>query len=172
MICVLLSVLALQPTGIRDIWHDYADTAEKARILGEWKAVAISWGGARLDVKNVQFSHWTFEAGRYKAVGKEDRELGKWSIDHRKSPKHLDLTPTEGEERTTSKCIYSLNGDELKIVVTAYFAPGTPEEELRRLKEMKRTRPVRFEPRDPNLIRGNELEDAFIVLTLKRVRNE
>jgi hypothetical protein len=55
--------------------------------------------------------------------------------------------------------LYVLHGDELKIAYSLWFAPGTPEDELKQAKKMRATRPK-------SLVAHRE--DLALILTLKR----
>jgi uncharacterized protein (TIGR03067 family) len=141
-----------------------AGAPDKGRgpLEGTWVVTSVSWcGKVRALPGGGKPIVWSFSGGKYKSwIGREaGPEEGTYRVDPSKSPRHLDLTPARGEVLTTQKCLYALNGDELKIAFTLWFAPGTPKEEIERARKMRATRPKSLETRPENLT---------LVLTLKR----
>jgi uncharacterized protein (TIGR03067 family) len=141
-------------------------SSDRARIEGTWAIVSASWCGKPLPLpmkdKETKSIVWSFTGKRYKAfIGgpKETYEEGVFQVNPGKTPKHLDLMPKKGEVLTTRKGLYALQGDELKIAFSLWFAPGTPEQEIEEGKKMRATRPKSLLP---------HREDLTVVLTLKR----
>ncbi len=126
--------------------------------------VSATWGGEPLPLlgkgKKAKALTWNFSGERFRSfIGrKAATEAGTFRVDPRRSPKQLDLMPTEGEVLTTRKCLYALEGDDLKIAFTLGFSPGTPEQELAAAKKMRATRPNSLDAK----------QDLVLVLTLKR----
>jgi uncharacterized protein (TIGR03067 family) len=145
-----------------------ADPAGKdsAHLEGTWVIVSATWCGKPLPLpvkgKETKSIAWSFAGKRYRAfIGgpQEGYEEGAYQIDPNKTPKHLDLMPTKGELLTARKCLYVLQGEELKIAFSLWFSPGTPEQELEQAKKMRATRPKSLVP---------QREDLTLILTLKR----
>jgi uncharacterized protein (TIGR03067 family) len=141
---------------------------ERARregaLEGTWVIVSATWEGEPLSLackeKKAKALTWNFSGERFKSfIGwKAATEAGTYRVNPTRSPKHLDLMPTEGEVLTTRKCLYALEGDDLKIAFTLWFFPGTPEQELVAAKKMRATRPKSLDAK----------QDLVVVLTLKR----
>jgi uncharacterized protein (TIGR03067 family) len=143
---------------------------DKARLEGTWVIVSASWCGKPLPLptkdEKTKSIVWSFTGERYKSfIGgpEEAYEEGTYRIDPGKAPKHLELMPTKGELLTTRKCLYALQGDELKIAFTVWFSPGTPEHEIAEGKKMRATRPKSLVP---------HREDLTVILTLKRQKKQ
>jgi uncharacterized protein (TIGR03067 family) len=145
-----------------------ADDAKKDKspLEGTWVIESATAGDMKIEVmgkdkKDVKSFAWTFAGKTYRALVSDGvaHEEGTFTIDVDKSPKHLDLTPTKGEILTTQKCIYSLDGEELKIALTVWFAPGSPEDEIKEAKKMRSTRPTNF---------NNAKDNPSVVFVLKR----
>lgn len=124
---------------------------DKSPLEGTWVIESATAGDMKIEVmgkdkKDVKSFTWTFSGNSYKALVSDGvaHEEGTFNINADKSPKHLDLSPTKGEILTTQKCIYSLDDDELKIALTIWFAPGSPEDETNEAKKMRATRPNNF----------------------------
>jgi len=157
---LLWSILPLLASCLADKGVE-AVAKENARLEGTWIVTGVTIGGHPQDLSVVTLTTWKFMNGRYSAVGKKEQEAGGYSIDPSKSPKHLDLITTFNNKPITFKCIYTLEGDELKIGFTWGFVPGTPEDEAKVAKDMAATRPKKFDGR---------VKDFYTVMawTLKR----
>jgi uncharacterized protein (TIGR03067 family) len=138
-------------------------------IEGIWIIESATWCGEPFplfgkELKPTKKISWSFTGKKYKsfAGGPEAAfEEGTFRVDSGKSPKYLDLMPIKGELLTTRKCLYALEKDELKIAFSLWFAPGTPEDEIKEGKKMRATRPKSLAPNK---------EDLTIILTLKRLK--
>ena len=143
------------------------ELAEKLKLQGSWIVVSCTWNGATMPLtgkeKGIVVPTMVFTADRVKSsLGfTEAKETLTYRIDPRKTPKHLDLTPIEGEDRTTRCCIYSVTDDELRIAFTAWVAFGTEEETRRDSIRMNSTRPRTLDP---------DRGDCVTVWTLMRVK--
>ena len=145
-----------------------ADEVEKDKspLEGTWVIESATVGDMKIEVmgkdkKDVRSFTWTFAGNTYKALVSDGvaHEEGTFTVDADKSRKHLDLTPTKGGIMTTQRCIYSLDGDELKIALTIWFAPGSPEDEIKEAKKMRAIRPTNF---------NNAKDNPALVFVLKR----
>src|SRR5262249_52302627 len=94
----------------------------KAALTGNWVIVRATLCGEAVPLKEFERDgkpvKWTFSNTTFKAFVGGDAsvyEEGSYDVFPGESPKHLDLVPTKGEILTTRKCLYSLQGDELKI---------------------------------------------------------
>jgi len=88
-------------------------------------------------------------------------QTSSYRVDFTKSPKQLDLVPIAGSDKTATKYIYSLEGDELKIAFSSWIVFGSEwENQLDRIK-MKQTRPTDFDA---------GLGSQKVVWVLKRVK--
>ena len=133
---------------------------------GVWVGAPASWCNRPLPLTNAEkrairltFSAKTFT---WQLNGKDtSAEEGTYQVDLTKSPKHLDLAYTKGDVLAVRKCIFSLDGNELKIAYSLPYLPGTPEQELERAKKMFATRPGSF-------ISGPH--DSTLVLVFRRQR--
>jgi uncharacterized protein (TIGR03067 family) len=160
----LASLLALLPISA-------ADPSEKGKspLEGTWVIESAKVGDMKIEVmgkdkKEIKSFTWVFSRNSYKAFvnGSVAFEEGTFRIDPEKAPKHLDLMPTKGEVPTTQKCLYAADRDELKIALTVWFAPSTPDEEIEEVKKMRATRPTSF-----NVGKN----DPVLVLILKRKKD-
>src|SRR6266702_5476610 len=92
------------------------DTAE---LKGTWVVKSVTWCGDPLPLGGEEDKpvRWMFSDDTFKSfVGLErSANEGTYRIDPKQAPKHLDLTTSDGEAPGTRKCIYSLEGDDLKI---------------------------------------------------------
>jgi uncharacterized protein (TIGR03067 family) len=127
-------------------------------IEGNWVVESATFGDLNIEVmgkdkRDVKSFSWVFTGKTYKAFVNEGvaGEEGTFHIDADKTPKHLDLMPTKGELLTTQKCIYSLDGDVLKVALTLWFAPGSPDDEEKEAKKMRATRPTSLDKTKDNL---------------------
>jgi uncharacterized protein (TIGR03067 family) len=147
-----------------------AGAAEPARttasLEGTWVVESAICGDLKIemmgkDKKDIKLFTWSFVGEGYRAfiIDGKPSEEGTFRVDSSKTQNHLDLTPTKGEILTTLKCLYVIDGDELKIALTVWFAPSTPEQELEDAKKMRADRPESFKA-------GKT--DSPLVLTLKR----
>lgn len=141
--------------------------ADRALLEGTWVVESATWGIESISDlvkarKNGTPIMWAFEENNFKAfVGgpKDATEEGTILLDPSKSPKHLDLIPPKGSERGPRKCLYSIDGDELKIAMSLWFAPGKPEDETEEGRKMLATRPKNLPPKR---------EDLTLILVLKK----
>jgi uncharacterized protein (TIGR03067 family) len=156
------------------IFTDHAPSADPpakkmAPLEGNWVVESATWGGKPVDLldtdKKVKSIIWRFNDDKFHVFTKGSKEAyegGTYRVDGDKSPKHLDLTLTEGELIATRKCLFALDGDKLKIAMTFWFAPSTPAEELADAKKMCAKRPETITPKEKDLV---------MVWTLKRQKD-
>lgn len=168
---VMVPFLVLWPLVHADPLQD-ADLVRKEtrRMVGTWVITSASYCGEAAPgfVFGKDKVKWSFSGENYKAFidgVKEAYEEGTYRLDVRR--KHLDLLPTKGELLTTRRCLYSLSGDELKIGLSLWFAPGTPESEKKEGKKMRSTRPKSLDPK-PKDSEDPRPEELTLILSLKR----
>jgi uncharacterized protein (TIGR03067 family) len=97
-----------------------ADAADEAKKLqGDWKVVAAEAGGMKVDDK-LKDAYLIVKGDKFimadKGKGKENKELV-FKIDPNKKPKQLDLTDPTRPNVPSIPCIYSLEGDQLKVCI-------------------------------------------------------
>ena len=139
----------------------------KISLEGSWVIESATCGGEQVQFRDeernvIKRITWQFGADKFVAFlggPKDAYEEGTFRIDTQKSPNHLDLTPTKGELLTTRKCIFELEGDELKIAFSIWLAPGNPEDETNAVRKCGSTRPEKI---------GAQKSDLTLLLVLKR----
>ncbi len=98
---------------------------EAKKLNGTWKVDSIVQDGQKMDAEEAHKWVVTMDGDKY--VVKVDGQIleeGKIKIDPSKSPKHIDISPTTGNDAgSTRKGIYEVKGDEQKIC----FAPPDQE---------------------------------------------
>jgi len=95
---------------------DEAVKKEKEKFKGVWVVQSFEAGGKSLD----QLKGMTYEFDGDKLVLKHPKQkeavVGSYKLDPTKDPKELDLiTPRADGAKSTTRSIYILDGDELKI---------------------------------------------------------
>ncbi|MDY3558387.1 TIGR03067 domain-containing protein [Gemmata sp. JC673] len=120
-----VAVIALLVTTCAASRADDPAAAEIKTLQGEWRAVGVEFRGKTLtkdDAKAMRFEikgrGLTFS--NTQKPGRERKQT--FTLDPSKTPKALDLTSLDGQEKdTTAACIYRLDGDKLTICMP-YFA--------------------------------------------------
>jgi uncharacterized protein (TIGR03067 family) len=140
---------------------------DTTRLDGVWVVESVSWCNRRLPFTKAEkrAKRLTFGARTFTdQLGSKDAaaEEGTYRVDLAKSPGHLDLAYTKGPLLAVRKCIFDLQGDELRIAFSLPYLPGTREQELERARKMFDTRPASF-------VSGPD--DSTVVFVLRRQRN-
>ena len=122
-VVALIAALGLAAVALAD---DAADRKDKEMLQGTWMAVSGEKEGK--DDPEAKEHAIVFEGDKF-SIKKGDKVIvqGTFKIDASKSPKTMDLTVTEGPEKTKDKTalsIYVLDGDELTWCVSE---PGSSE---------------------------------------------
>jgi len=117
---------------------------------GDWVVTSASWCGRSLPFTAAEKLRMrlVFKGKSFKdklGRGQDGSTEGTYELDRTKSPTHLDLNYTKGEVLAIRKCLFMMEGSKIKIAFSIPFAPGTPEQELKRAKEMFATRPNSFD---------------------------
>jgi RNA polymerase sigma-70 factor (ECF subfamily) len=125
---------------------------EVKQLQGEWRAVAVELRGKALTKEEARTMRWVIK-GNELTFGDTDhpgRERKKtFKLDPSKTPKELDLTSLDGQEKgTTAACIYRRDGDRLTICLP-YFVKDPS------------IRPTEFKA---------GADDGLMLLTLERVK--
>lgn len=153
-------LVAAAPNGSNDLVNQ-----ETAKLEGRWLMDSTEYGDEKSAAERDKQT-WHFVGNQVtRFVGSKKLDVVQIEIRPDEQPKHIDLIPVGGKAAddeamfvARTKCLYSLEGDDLKIAFTFYFAPGTPAEEKQRAIEYAKTRPKAFDTK-----RGD-----VMVLTFKR----
>lgn len=138
---------------------------EIAALEGRWHIHSGEYGGEKSASEAGQ-RVWHFVGNQLtRYVGGKKIDVLRVEIQPSEKLKHMDLVPVEGKTVdgeaafvTRTKCLYSLESNELKVAFTFYFAPGTPTAERQQAIEYAKTRPKTFDTKGGDVM----------VLTLKR----
>jgi uncharacterized protein (TIGR03067 family) len=140
-------LMAAAPNGSNDLVKQ-----ETAKLEGRWLMDSTEYGGEKSAAeRDKQLWHFVGnQVTRY--VGPKKLDVLQLEIRPNEQPKHMDLIPVEGKAAddeamfvARTKCLYSLEGGDLKIAFTFSFTPGTPAEEKQRAIEYAKTRPKTFD---------------------------
>jgi uncharacterized protein (TIGR03067 family) len=102
------------------------DESEKdlKKMAGNWAAVSMQLNGKKQPEATIKAIRLTIAGDKYNTVVGEERDEGTLKIDATKTPKEMDITPSQGENKgKVILCIYELKGNELKV---SYAFNGTP----------------------------------------------
>ena len=87
-------------------------------LQGVWVAQSMEADGEPAPADAVKRMRFTFKADTLLVKGNfgDDREMEcSYTIDPKKSPKHLDFSPAKEKEKTPILGIFEVKGDELKV---------------------------------------------------------
>lgn len=104
-----------------------AAKADKDAIQGIWKLVSAVHDGKTIDKpEGADALKIRFEGDRsYQVKGEEKVDPAEFKLDSDKSPKQIDLIPSEGPDKgKTMKGIYELAGDKLKLCIAGADRPA------------------------------------------------
>lgn len=115
-----------------------ADEPDDLKLLaGTWKPVAADLGGNKIDAMVLEKATIMYEGDKYTITIGDKGEKGSLTLDAKKSPKQMDIFPTEGDNNgKTLLAVYELAGDKLTICYS--LSPGV--------------RPENFEPASNTLL--------------------
>jgi uncharacterized protein (TIGR03067 family) len=143
-----------------------SNTIEQDPLEGTWVLAKATWCGrvqpfTEDEKKNI---HLFFSAGKFKEQSGADIDEGTYRLESSTSPKHLDLKYTTGNVLAIRRCIFEVEGDDIRIAYSLPFLPGTPEQEIEEAKKMfaKRPKSFDFDPKD--------LSDSTLVLVFRRAK--
>jgi uncharacterized protein (TIGR03067 family) len=106
-------------------------------LAGTWKPVAADLGGNKIDMMVLEKATIVYEGDKYAITIGDKGEKGSLTLDAKKSPKQMDIFPTEGDNNgKTLLAVYELAGDKLTICYS--LTPGV--------------RPENFEPASNTLL--------------------
>jgi uncharacterized protein (TIGR03067 family) len=133
-----IAVITLFATTRAAAGADDPAAVEVKKFQGEWRAVEVEFRGQTLKKDDTEAKAMRFVVkdngltfSNTEKPGRERKQTFK--LDPSKTPKELDLTSLDGQEKdTTAACIYKIDGDRLTICMP-YFA----KDRSVRLKEFK-----------------------------------
>jgi len=102
------------------------DESEKdlKKMAGNWAAVSMQLNGKKQPEATIKAIRLTITGDKYNTVVGDEKDEGTLKIDATKTPKEMDITPSQGENKgKVILCIYELKGNELKV---SYAFNGTP----------------------------------------------
>ena len=102
------------------------DESEKdlKKMAGDWVAVSMQLNGKKQPEATIKAIRLTITGDKYNTVVGEEKDEGTLKIDATKTPKEMDITTSQGENKgKVILCIYELKGNELKV---SYAFNGTP----------------------------------------------
>ena len=102
------------------------DESEKdlKKMAGNWAAVSMQLNGKKHPEATIKAIRLTIAGDKYNTVVGDEKDEGTLKIDATKTPKEMDITPSQGENKgKVILCIYELKGNELKV---SYAFNGTP----------------------------------------------
>ena len=83
---------------------------DTAQLQGSWTVVSVLWDGQRIPLLNVKKKEirvrYVFAGNKVSCWTGNEKDVSVFRINPATTPKHLDLTPTEGRDRTTAKGVY------------------------------------------------------------------
>jgi uncharacterized protein (TIGR03067 family) len=126
---------------------------EVKKLQGEWQVVGIELKGKKLDkddpeAKNMRVTIKDNELNALSVSNGRERKKT-FKLDPAKTPKELDLTSLDGQEKdTTAACIYKLDKDRLTLCIPYFTKDPT-------------VRPKEFK---------SGADDGLMLLTLDRVK--
>jgi uncharacterized protein (TIGR03067 family) len=101
-----------------------ADTKEDAvkkelkKLKGSWSATALEFAGQKAPADEAKKNKIMFDGDKVTFIEGDEKKQGTFKIDPTKKPATIDLIGTEGKEKgKTTKGIYALEGDSLKIAI-------------------------------------------------------
>jgi uncharacterized protein (TIGR03067 family) len=115
-----------------------ADEPDDLKLLaGTWKPTAADLGGNKIDEMLLEKAQIVYEGDKYSLSIDDKGEKGSLKLDATKTPKQMDIFPTEGDNNgKTLLAVYELAGDKLTICYS--LSPGV--------------RPENFEPASNTLL--------------------
>jgi uncharacterized protein (TIGR03067 family) len=114
---------------------------EAKKLEGTWKVVSGEAGGMKVEDEKL-LKEIVFQGDKLTLKQDKGGQEGTFRVDPSQKPKALDFIVTRDGKDLTIPLIYSLDGDELKVVIPL-VEPG-------KLKDVKR--PDSFETKDKPLI--------------------
>jgi uncharacterized protein (TIGR03067 family) len=94
-----------------------ADEPDDLKLLqGVWKPKEANLGDNKIDPMLLDTASVTYEGDKYTIKIGDKGEKGSFTLDPKKSPKQMDIFPTEGDNNgKTLLAVYELAGDKLTI---------------------------------------------------------
>jgi len=115
MFCALV-ITAIGGTGTL-AGDDAKVDKELKKFHGVWKIVSVEAGGKALPIEGFKEMTVVFKGDKYSVKkGGEVFQVAKQKLDPSKSPKTMDVTIIEGNEKgAVMKAIYEIDADRLKV---------------------------------------------------------
>ncbi len=97
------------------------DASAWKEVTGDWQPTKMELDGNALPAEDVKEFLISMSQGKYAAKRSgEVIDEGKSKIDGSKSPKHIELTATIGQDKDKTRLgIYEVKGDTMKLVLAA-----------------------------------------------------
>ena len=94
-----------------------ADQPEDVQLLkGTWKPKEANLGDNKIDAMVLDMATLVYDGDKYTLTIGDKVEKGSYTLDSKKSPKAMDIFPTEGDNNgKTFLAVYSIEGDKLSI---------------------------------------------------------
>jgi uncharacterized protein (TIGR03067 family) len=107
---------------------DEAATDAKA-LAGTWKPKSASLGDNKIDEMLLETVSLVYDADKYTLTIGDKTEKGTYTLDTKKTPKAMDIFPTEGDNNgKTFLAVYMIDGDKLTICYS--ISPGVRPEDF------------------------------------------
>jgi uncharacterized protein (TIGR03067 family) len=114
------TVLAVQET---------ASEKDMKALQGKWQVVSMSKAGKEAKIANA-FKYLVFDGDKIKFMVDAEKEIkapGRFKVDASKTPNTIDVVEKIGDKDSTGLLIYELQGDSLKLCVSAKFEKERPK---------------------------------------------
>ena len=94
-----------------------ADQPEDVQLLkGTWKPKEANLGDNKIDAMVLDMATLVYDGDKYTLTIGDKVEKGSYTLDSKKSPKAMDIFPTEGDNNgKTFLAVYQIEGDKLSI---------------------------------------------------------
>ena len=126
-------------------------------LAGTWLLESTEYGGKKTAAEMDRHT-WEVAGTRLTVrIGSTKTFAYRLDIKPQEAPKEIDLVPDKPIKDdyfffTRTKCIYALDGHELRVAFTFIFAPGSPQEERQRAIEYAAVRPKSFDTGDGDVL--------------------
>lgn len=124
---LMFAIMALGLVGL--VRADDKAAEEDKKFEGTWEVVAMVVGGNALEKEGFENMTFTFKGKKYEQKnGDMLVEAGSQDLDPGKSPKHMDVTVTDGETKGKKQlAIYEIDGDKCKMCFAQHDTTDRPK---------------------------------------------
>lgn len=124
----LLVLAFLAALGLPCFAADDKVAEEDKKFEGTWVVTAMEFNGNKVPTEAIGEMTFTFKGKTYEQkAGDRLIEAGKQDLDPSKTPKHMDITVSDGETKGKKQlAIYEIDGDKLKICAADHDDPARP----------------------------------------------